>query len=119
MLFLLNNQVLDLDFPEYRLARRWRGMGCGDPHAMRAREAVEYAREIIDSARAADAPLATETALDLAALIVAKTGANAAQFVPRAQGPSDVRINTFSPSVLELFRAAQDDSQSPWRTASA
>lgn len=119
MLFLLNNQVLDLELPEHRLARRWRIMGCGDPVALRAREAVEFARQIVDDTRAAGEDIDEDCALDIAALIVAKTGANAAQFVPRPSGISEPRINTFSEQVLDLFRAAQDETQSPWVSAVA
>jgi len=123
MLFLLNNQVLELELPEHRLARRWRVMGCGDPHAMRAREAVDFARSVVDAAHVAGEPLGQETALDLAALIVAKTGANAAQFVPRASGTSEARINTFAEPVLDLFRRATaadtPAAASPWTSAVA
>ncbi|MEM0985911.1 MAG: hypothetical protein AAGJ32_06675 [Pseudomonadota bacterium] len=119
MLFLLNDRVLDLELPEHRLARRWRIIGCGDPTALRARDAVDFVRQVIDDVRGAGEDLTVECALDLAALIVAKTGANAAQFVPKASGPSEPRINSFAEEVLQIFRDAQDEAQSPWVTAVA
>ncbi|MEM7767801.1 MAG: hypothetical protein AAF253_09975 [Pseudomonadota bacterium] len=111
MLFLLNNQVMDLELPEHRLARRWRVMGCGDPSAMRARDAVDFARQVVDDTRAEGVDLTLDCMLDIGALIVAKTGANAAQFVPRPSGTSDVRINTFNETVLQIFRDAQIEAQ--------
>ena len=119
MLFLLDNQVLELELPERRLAKRWRTLGCGDPMGLRAREAVAFARDLIDAARHADEPLPLESQLDLAALIVAKTGANAAQFIPSQNGPTEPRLHAFDESVIALFRTASEDEASPWKTAVA
>lgn len=105
MLFLFNDRVVELDLPEMRLSRRWRTLGCGDPTALRAREAVEFARAVVDQARSEDTLLEDETILDIACLIVAKTGANAIQFVPRMSGPSEPRLSCVQPEALEAFRA--------------
>ena len=107
MLFLLNDRVIEIDLPEARLARRWRVMGCGDPHSMRAREAVDFVRAVIDQAFEQGAELDVESELDLGALIVAKTGANAVQFVPRISGPSEPRLATVDDEVLSSFRSGQ------------
>ncbi|MEM9740817.1 MAG: hypothetical protein AAF829_13225 [Pseudomonadota bacterium] len=105
MLFLLNDRVVDVELPELRLARRWRTLGCGDPHSLRARDAVEFARSIIDQAETDHTALDYETVLDIGALIIAKTGANAVQFVPRLTGPSEPRLSSIQPDALEAFRA--------------
>ncbi len=105
MLFLLDDRVIEVDMPEIRLARRWRVLGCGDPHLLRARDAVEFARAIIDETRADSVPLEAEIAADIAALIVARTGANAVQFRPRAQGPSEPHLFTLPEEAMAAFRS--------------
>ena len=106
MLFLFNNRVVEVELPELRLARRWRTLGCGDPRALRARDAVEFARCVIDQAERDAVALEDETVLDIAALIISKTGANAVQFVPRMSGPSEPRLSNIQPEALETFRSA-------------
>ncbi|MEL6567691.1 MAG: hypothetical protein AAFQ22_04680 [Pseudomonadota bacterium] len=108
MLFLFNDRVVEVDLPELRLARRWRTLGCGDPHGLRARDAVDFARRIVDQAERDDSELEAETILDIAALIISKTGANAVQFVPRVTGPSEPRLSSVQSDALEAFRAAGD-----------
>jgi len=81
MLFLLNDQIVDVETPESRLARRWKTLGCGDPRSLMARDALEFAKAVVDSHRADDAQLDQELLGDLASLIIAKTGANAALFL--------------------------------------
>lgn len=104
MLFLFNDRIIEVEFPELRLARRWRTLGCGDPAGMKAREAVEFARAVVDQAERDDQSLDHETRIDIAALIIAKTGANAVQFVPRMSGPSEPRLSTVPEAALEAFR---------------
>jgi hypothetical protein len=106
MLFLLNDRVLEVEMPEVRLSKCWRRLGCGEPGAMRAREAVEFARAVLDQARHDEIEPELDTLTDLAALIIAKTGANGAQFQPRASGPSEVRLSQFDERVLESFICA-------------
>lgn len=104
MLFLFNDRIIEVELPELRLARRWRSLGCADPAGMRAREAVEFARAVIDQAERDGQSLDHETRLDIAALIIAKTGANAVQFVPRMSGPSEPRLSNVAEAALEAFR---------------
>ena len=108
MLFLFNDRVVEIELPEQRLSRRWRTIGCGDPTCLRARDAVEFARSIVDQAEQDSLELETDTILDIASLIVAKTGANAVQFVPRMAGPSEPRLSSIQPDALEAFRASGD-----------
>ncbi|MCI4645823.1 MAG: hypothetical protein MRY64_13670 [Hyphomonadaceae bacterium] len=111
MLFLFNDRVIELDLPETRLSQRWRTLGCGDPTVLRARDAVEFARAIVDQARRDEISLDENTILDIACLVVAKTGANAIQFVPRVSGPSEPRLSCIQTEALEAFRArAQGDA---------
>ena len=104
MLFLFNDRVVELDLPETRLSRRWRTLGCGEPTALRAREAVEFARAIVDQARTEGVDLDSDILLDIASLIVAKTGANAIQFIPRMTGPSEPRLSNVPVEALEAFQ---------------
>lgn len=107
MLFLFHDHVVKVDLPELRLARRWRAMGCGDPTAIRACDAVQFACETVDAAQQGRVPLEAETELDLAALIIAKTGANAVQFVLQAEGASEPRLSNVPHQALEAFRTAE------------
>lgn len=104
MLFLLDNRVIDVDMPEIRLAKRWRVLGCGDPHSLRARDAIDFVRAVVDESRADGGQVEAEIARDLAALIISKTGANAVQFIPRDNGPSEARLDHLSEDVLAAFR---------------
>lgn len=81
MLFLLNDQIIDVEAPEARLVRRWKTLGCGDPRSLMARDALEFAKAVIDSHRSSDSKMDNELIGDLASLIIAKTGANAALFL--------------------------------------
>ena len=81
MLFLLNDQIIDVDAPEARLARRWKMLGCGDPRSLMARDALDFAKAVVDSYRSDEADMDAELKGDLASLIIAKTGANAALFL--------------------------------------
>ena len=47
MLFLLNDTIAEIDIPEIHLSKRWKSLGCGDPHGMRAREALEFVTRVI------------------------------------------------------------------------
>lgn len=116
MLFLLNDQVIEVELPEQRLERRWRTIGCGSPHSMRARDALEFVRAIIDQSRRDGTGLDEDTAQDIAALIIAKTGANAAQFVPVQDAPSEARLTVIEEPVLQAFRMGQTPD---WRERGA
>ena len=104
MLFLFNDRLVELDLPETRLSRRWRTLGCGEPTSLRAREAVEFARAVVDQAQTDQIELDPDIVLDIASLIVAKTGANAIQFIPRMSGPSEPRLSNVPHEALDAFR---------------
>lgn len=108
MLFLFNDRIVSVDEPELHLARRWRVIGCGEPHGMRAREAIDFVRAVVEQAMSGDAGIDEPTLVDLAALVIAKTGANAIQFRPRAEGGTDPRLLSVEETVLEAFRASGD-----------
>ncbi|NBC21740.1 MAG: hypothetical protein GVY06_11970 [Alphaproteobacteria bacterium] len=107
MLFLLDSRVVEVEMPEIRLARRWRILGCGDPHGLRARDAIDFARAVMDESRADGGEIEPEIACDIAALIISKTGANAAQFVPCENGTSEARLDTLPEDVLSAFQSAR------------
>ena len=119
MLFLLDNRVVDVEMPEIRLAKRWRILGCGDPHSMRARDAIDFARAVVDESRADQGEIDIEIARDIAALIISKTGANSAQFIPRDIGPSEARLDSLPEDVLAAFRARGDSEADTARSANA
>lgn len=110
MLFLLNDKVIDLPAPEAHLLQRWRDMGCGDPRQLRAQDAVAFAtRSLVDLPD----PYEDDAALrsrDIAALIIAKTGANSLILKPTAGGEYEPRLRTIPTLVLETYqRGAAND----------
>ena len=80
MLFLLNEYVTEIEAPELRLLKRGPSLGFEDVHSMRAREAIEFARAKLQDCHDQAAVPGEILVADLAALIIAKTGANAALF---------------------------------------
>lgn len=80
MLFLLNDQIAEVDIPEMHLVRRWKSLGCGDPYGMRARDALDFASKVVGDHLRAGVRLEESLLQDIGALIIAKTGANAALF---------------------------------------
>lgn len=100
MLFLLNDKVIEVNAPEAHLLERWRTIGCGDPRQMRAHDAVEFV-----AARHEDLQ-----SMDIAALIIAKTGANSLMLKPTASGGVEPRLRDIPPLVLETYqRGAAND----------
>ena len=100
MLFLLNDKVIEVNAPEAHLLERWRTIGCGDPRQMRAHDAVEFV-----AARYEDLP-----PMDVAALIISKTGANSLMLKPTASGGVEPRLRDIPPLVLETYqRGAAND----------
>ena len=113
MLFLLNDRVIEIDTPEARVMGRWREIGCGDPRQLRAHEAVDFVKTKVQSM---PHPLPTdqdELLKDLAALIVAKTGANSLILKPTASGDVEPRLKDVPSLVLEtyLLGAANDQDK--------
>ena len=122
MLFLLNNDIIDIKAPEAHLARRWKSLGCGEPNALRARDALEFVKAVIEHHRRDGLDPDIELATDLAALLITKTGANAALFMPRTEGESEPRLTTVPESVLEIMstgskRNQAKEAESIWKTA--
>lgn len=113
MLFLLNEYVTEIEAPELRLLKRGAILGFEDIHAMRARDAIEYARSRLQACH--DAGAAPDTALvdDLAALIIAKTGANAALFPVHEGRVSEPRLTILPESILEAVRARLAEGAKP------
>ncbi len=111
MLFLLNDQIIEIDAPENHLAQRWKTLGCGEPNALRARDALEFVKAVIDQHRREGLRPDKGLAADLASLIIAKTGANAALFSPSDAGKFETRLTTFPELVLEKLRARSKGQQ--------
>lgn len=111
MLFLLNDRVVDIEIPEAHLQRRWRSMGCGDPHHLRAQDAIEFVRDAMSAKLRKGEQPSPETVRDYAALILSKTGANSLILKPRADGSLEPRLQDIPRMVLETYKrgAANDD----------
>lgn len=113
MLFLLNEFVTEIEAPELRLLKRGPSLGFEDIHSIRAREAIELARSRLqvchDRGAAPDMGLVD----DLAALIIAKTGANAALFPVHEGRVSEPRLTILPESILEAVRARLAEGAAP------
>jgi len=110
MLFLLNDTVIEIDAPEAHLMQRWRAIGCGDPRQLRAQQAVAFAIERFISLKHANSEEQTLGQSDIAALIVAKTGANSLILKPNASGGYEPRLRDVPILVLETYlRGAAND----------
>lgn len=103
MLFLLNDKVIEVNAPEAHLLERWRTIGCGDPRQMRAHDAVEFVAERHEDLQS----------MDIAALIISKTGANSLMLKPTASGGVEPRLRDIPPLVLETYQrgAANDQDE--------
>ncbi|MFN3214193.1 MAG: hypothetical protein ACE37M_13900 [Henriciella sp.] len=113
MLFLLNDKVIEIPAPEAHLLERWREIGCGDPRQLRAHDAVEHAanryQELLETQSEDD----RELLADIAALIIAKTGANSLILKPTASGSVEPHLRDIPPLVLETYQrgAANDQGE--------
>lgn len=125
MLFLFNDRVLDLDAPEARLMQRWRSLGCGDPRELMAREALDFVRSVWRHHERERETLPGDLMLDLAALIVSKTGANAALMPTSLSGDgagSELRLTVLPEPILGALAADRKkggvvDAEGVWRAA--
>lgn len=104
MLFLLNNRVVDVDIPEARLARRWKTIGCGDPYGMRARHALEFTQSLMCDYATKGEIIDEDLAEDLAALLIAKTGANAVLFPSMESAEAEPRLTILPEAILESLK---------------
>lgn len=113
MMFLLNETVTEIEAPELRLLKRGPVLGFEDIHAMRAREAIEFARARLQACH--DRGIQPDAALtaDLAALIIAKTGANAALFPVQDGRVSEPRLTILPESILEAVRVRFAEGVAP------
>ncbi len=104
MLFLFNDTITEIDAPEIHLLRRASYLGCDDPHGLRARDAIALATAAV-SACLADGRLPGAALIaDLAALIISKTGANAALFPIHGTTASEPRLTILPETILEALR---------------
>lgn len=104
MLFLLNDRVTSIEAPEMHLLKRGAILGFEDLHAMRAREAIDLVRARLQACH--DEGIRADDALitDLAALIIAKTGANAALFPVHEGQVTEPRLTILPETILEAIR---------------
>jgi len=105
MLFLLNEFVTEIEAPELRMLKRGPVLGFEDVHAMRAREAIEFARDKLQTCFDAGAAPDAVLVADLAALIIAKTGANAALFPVHEGRVSEPRLTILPEAILDAVRS--------------
>ena len=113
MLFLLNDKVIEVNAPEAHLLERWRTIGCGDPRQLRAHDAVEFVAARHEDLLSLDTAQDNILFLDIAALIIAKTGANSLMLKPTASGGVEPRLRDIPPLVLETYQrgAANDQDE--------
>ena len=110
MLFLLNDQIVELSDPEAHLRACWRSLGCGDPRGMRAQEAIDFVGVIFKSLSRSEGRVDSALAADLASLIVSKTGANSLFMKPNPSGGFEPRLRDLPQLVLETYaRGAAND----------
>lgn len=90
-------------------------MGCGDPRVLRAQEAIDFTAEYVGALRNID----QDIVLDVAALIISKTGANNLTLKPTASGKLEPRMRDLPPMVLETYQrgAANDEAGRRLQTA--
>lgn len=110
MLFLLNDQIIEIESPEIHLSSRWKSIGCGEPYALMARDAIDFVRAVVDEHAKQGMALDTLLSQDLASLIVAKTGANAILFINQASGTSETRLTMIPDAVLQTLRSRMEDN---------
>ena len=113
MLFLLNDTVIEIDAPEAHLMQRWRAIGCGDPRQLRAQQAIECAIDRYVALAKATPDDQMLGQFDIAALVIAKTGANSLILKPNAAGGYEPRLRDIPTLVLETYQrgAANDQGQ--------
>ena len=104
MLFLLNEQIVEVAIPEIHLSKRWKVLGCGDPSGMRAREALEFVARVVSAHVDEGVSLEHSLVEDLAALIIAKTGANAALFPVTDGRVGEARLTILPETILASLR---------------
>lgn len=104
MLFLMNDQIAEIDIPEMHLAKRWKSLGCGDPYGMRAREALDFAARVVSEHVKEGVCLEETLVQDLGSLIIAKTGANAALFPVYGGAVGEPRLTILPETILASLK---------------
>ncbi|KCZ52514.1 hypothetical protein HY29_04310 [Hyphomonas beringensis] len=104
MLFLMNDQITEIDIPEMHLAKCWKTLGCGDPYGMRAREALAFATRVVAEHVKEGIRLEDSLLQDLGSLIISKTGANAALFPAFDGKVSEPRLTILPETILASLR---------------
>ncbi len=123
MLFLMNDQIVEIDIPEMHLAKRWKSLGCGDPYGMRAREALDFVARVVAEHVKEDVRLEESLVQDLGSLIIAKTGANAALFPVFGSSVGEPRLTILPETILISLKermaseGAPPDIQEIWPAA--
>lgn len=112
MLFLLNDVVTEIDAPEMRLLVRGASFG-GDVQGLTPRGAMERVRSRLQAIHDRGQVPDRATVDDLAALIIAKTGANAALFPVHEGRVAEARLTILPEAILEAVRARLAEGQGP------
>jgi hypothetical protein len=113
MLFLLNDTIAEIDIPEVHLSKRWKSLGCGDPHSMRAREALEFVTRVVADHVREHMPMDEVLIQDLGSLIIAKTGANAALFPVLESTVSEPRLTILPEAILRALKQRTEQEGTP------
>ena len=96
--------------------QRWRAIGCGDPRQLRAHQAIEFATERFASLEMASPEDQALNKSDIAALVIAKTGANSLILKPNSAGGYEPRLRDIPTLVLEAYqRGAANDRDERFR----
>lgn len=112
MLFLLNDVVTEIEAPEMRLLVREALFG-GDVQSLRPREAMEMARGRLQAIHDRGEIPGRSVIDDLAALIIAKTGANAALFPVHDGRVAEPRLTILPEAILDAVRTRLAEGQRP------
>jgi hypothetical protein len=105
MLFLLNDTIIEIDAPEIHLLKRSAAFGGRDVHGLRAREALDLAREKFAQSLGKTSGPQHDILADIAALIISKTGANAALFPVSGHSVAEPRVAALPEPVLEALQS--------------
>lgn len=103
MLFLFNDKVVRVASPELRLLIAARELGWPDGGAVKPRDAVALVADRLNTHHHAGTLPTAKEERDLAALIIARTGANAALFVHGPDGTLEPRLTLLPETVLEVL----------------
>ena len=113
MLFLMNDQITGIDIPEMHLSKRWKSLGCGDPYGMRARDALEFVSRVMAEHVKEGIRLEESLLQDLGALIIAKTGANAALFPIFGHTVGEPRLTILPETILASLKERMSHEGTP------